>query len=213
MRNRFPVATLSGASLVVVVVAIAAIVAGRPGPTNVVGSSPSASTPPATAPASAVAVKPTASPVAVKPTASPVAVKPTTGPCDEASLTARITSWEGAAGSRIANVELKNPGSSACVLGDRSRPMLVSGNGRTLINGKEMTTSHGLVLEPGVVHTTLVAASNYCGPDPVAPVTVAFVFADGRKLVAAPVSATDVTVPPCNGAGSPATIDMHPWAQ
>jgi hypothetical protein len=30
--------------------------------------------------------------------------------------------------------------------------------------------------------------------------------------VAAPVSPTDTTVPPCNGAGSAASISMHPWA-
>ena len=80
-----------------------------------------------------------------------------------------------------------------------------------LIDGKDTTTSHELVMAPGVIHTTLVDVANYCGPAPVAPVTVAFQFANG-EVRATPVSPTDATVPPCNGPGQPAQIDMHPWS-
>ena len=66
---------------------------------------------------------------------------------------------------------------------------------------------------PGEVLSTLVSASNDCKPAPVPPVRVAFVFSDGSRLVADAVSPTDTTTPPCNGAGSPAEIDMHPWAK
>ena len=197
MRNRFPVATLTGASLVVVAVAVAAILVGRPGPAPVVGSSPSTA---------AVA----SAPATVASTA-PSSPEPTMGPCDPAMLTARITSWEGAAGSRIADVSLTNRG-AACVLDDLARPVLVDGAGTALISGKQPNGTHGLLFAGGAVLTTLVEASNYCGDAPVAPVTVGFVAGDGREILARPVSTTDATVPPCNGAGSPASIAMHPWA-
>lgn len=213
MTNRMPLGTLTGASLVIVAVAIAAIVLGRPGPVPTAGASPSV---PAVAVASAPSARPSGphaastvpAPTAPASTATP---EPTIAPCDPAVLAARITLWEGAAGSRIAHVELKNTGSSDCLLGDRSRPQLVGGGGAVLIDGKASTTSNGLVMLPGVVHTTLVEAGNYCGPAPVPPVTVAFVLAAG-EVKATPVSPDDTTLPPCLGAGEAPTIAMHPWS-
>jgi hypothetical protein len=215
MRNRMPVATLTGATLVIVVVAVAAIVLGQPGPSPIVGSSPSApaaSSAPS-APASVTAVTSPSVPAVASPTVTPApSTKPTVGPCDAAALTARIKSWEGAAGSRIATVELTNHGTVSCLLETTDRPQLVDGAGTVRIDGTSPATTKHLTLAPGAVVTTLVEASNDCKPEPVPPISVAFVFADGQRLVAAPLSPTDTTDPPCNGAGSPATIDMHPWA-
>jgi hypothetical protein len=213
MTNRLPLGTLTGATLIIVAVAVAAIVLGRPGPGPTVGASASPPDVAVASPASSESrsPSPTATP---KPTAKPtpaITPAPTLAPCDHSVLAARITQWDGAAGSRIATVELKNAGTSDCILDDRSVPKLVGGDGKVLIDGKETTTSHGLVMMPGVIHSTLVEVSNYCGPDPVPPVTVAFQFANGT-VRATPVSPTDATVPPCNGAGSPASIDMHPWS-
>jgi hypothetical protein len=207
MRNRMPVATLTGATLVIVAVAVAAIVLGRPGSSPTVGSSPSTptATPAPSAPASVTAV---ASPST---TAVPSA-RPTVGPCDPASLAARIKSWEGAAGSRIATVELTNRGTTSCLLETVDRPQLIGGDGSVRIDGKSPATTDHLTLKAGAVVTTLVEASNDCKPAAVPPISLAFVFADGGRLVAEPVSPTDTTDPPCNGAGSPGTIDMHPWA-
>ena len=120
--------------------------------------------------------------------------------------------WEGAAGSRIAHVELTNTGSQDCMLRTAMKPQLVDGRGAVLIDGANPGTSAEMSFAPGAVVTTLVQASNYCGPAPVAPVSVAFVVPEGRT-VASPVSATDTTLPPCNGApDSPGSIEMHPWA-
>lgn len=208
MTNRLPLGTLTGASLVIVAVAIAAIVFGRPGPVPTAGASPSAA---AVAVATPRSSKPSGPPVASKPPASTPTPKPTIALCDPAVLAARITLWEGAAGNRIAHVQLSNTGPSDCVLGDRSQPRLVGGDGAVLIDGKAITTSHGLVMSPGILHITLVDVSNYCGSAPVPPVTVAFVFG-AVEVKATPASPTDATVPPCNGAGVPASIDMHPWS-
>ena len=137
---------------------------------------------------------------------------PTVGPCDPAVLAARITMWEGAAGSRIATVEMTNPG-PRCTIATMDRPQLVDGRGAILIDGAAPTTSTSLTINRGQKVTALVNASNYCGTGPVPPVTVDFVLADGRKIKAAPLSPADATVPPCNGPGSPAHIEMRPWSR
>ena len=119
--------------------------------------------------------------------------------------------WEGAAGSRIATVELTSAG-PRCRVATMDRPQLIDDKGTVLIDGSNPTTTDTLTVNPGDKLTTLVQASNYCGPDPTAPVTIRFVLRDGRTIDAVPASPTDATVPPCNGAGASSHIEMHPWA-
>ena len=218
MRSRFPMATLSAASLIVVVVAVAAIVLGRPAVGPTAGASPAASpvtpSPTATPLASAPVVVPSLPAATPTPSiASPVPADgptpaPTIATCD---LAARIVSWEGAAGQRIATVDLVNRGTSACLLDTAPRPQFVDGAGKVLIDGTAGSAGV-LTLAAGAHASTLVEVGNWCKPDPQAPVSVAFVFRDGRRLVADPVSPTDRTLPPCNGPSQPATIAMHPWS-
>jgi hypothetical protein len=160
--------------------------------------------PPTPVPSAPVLV-PTPSP-SPSPTPTPI------GRCDPANLAARITLWEGAAGHRIAHVELTNAGSVRCTVRSMAKPQLVDGNGSVLIDGVAPAASKSLTVAPGGVLKTLVQDANYCGPDPVPPVSVAFVLTDGGRIVATPFSPTDATVPPCNGAGSAADIEMQPWA-
>lgn len=217
IRSRFPVATLSGAGLVVAALAVAGILLGRPGATTTVGASPSSpATAAATASPSAAAVAtvgPSQVPVVI---ATPVPTRtptPTVGPCDVAVLSARITAWEGAAGNRIATVTLKNTGSTTCFLQSTDRPQLVDRAGTVLIDGAAPTSRAVIQLAAGAVVSTLVDASNGCGPNPVPPVHLTFVLADGRSFDAAPLSPTDATVPPCNSSpGTPGSIAMHPWS-
>ena len=88
----------------------------------------------------------------------------------------------------------------------------MSGGGDVLIDGSTPKSTAHVTFAPGAVVRTLVEASNYCGPDPQPPVSVAFVTSYGGLFVATPVSPTDATLPPCNGPGSAAAIEMHPWA-
>ncbi|MBI2762603.1 MAG: DUF4232 domain-containing protein [Chloroflexi bacterium] len=135
-------------------------------------------------------------------------------PCDARALVARVIRWEGAAGSRIASVDMANAGSAPCLVFSLARPQLLDGTATILIDGGQPSTSAPLLVQPGAVLTTEVRTSNYCGPNPAAPVTVAFVIQDGLgRVLAAPTTATDTSgVPPCNGAaGSPGSIDMQPW--
>lgn len=175
-------------------------------PTPATPTMPPASTPP---PSETTAPSPSPSPA---PTPAPTS-EPTSAPCEPARLIASITLWEGAAGHRIANVELKNDGSRACTVAAMAKPQLVDGNGSVLIDGTEPTSSATLIIQPGERLKTLVQDTNYCGPAPAAPVSVAFVFRNGDRIVGTPVSPTDATVPPCLGSpGSAGDIEMHPWA-
>jgi hypothetical protein len=188
VRSGLSSGTLAGATLVVAALVIAVLWLGGRGPNGSVGTDPS----------------PTPDP-----TATPV---PTPGTCDPANLAARIVLWEGAAGHRIGHVELTNAGPSPCIVATLARPQLVDGRGAILIDGSSPTTTDHLTIALGDVLTTLVQDGNYCGSAPVAPVTVAFDLGDGSRIVAAPFSTNDATVPPCLGAATPATIEMQPWA-
>ena len=221
VRGGLAGAGLAGASLLVIGALIAVVWLGRPGsgPTGDVGGQPSSSpsaTPIVTpSPSPSPSATPSASPVATpSPTPSPTAKPTLAAPqaCTPSELAARITMWEGAAGSRIAHVEVTNTGPTRCKLATMDRPQLVDGKGSVLIDGTAPGTSPTLTIAPGGVLKTLVRASNYCGPDPLPPTSVAFVVANGR-FQATPVSPTDATVPPCNGdPGSAGSIDMQPWA-
>lgn len=200
VRGGLSGATLAGATLAAIVIAVAVLWLGGRGPNGLVGGPSTPSSPSAT---------PVATPTS-SPTPSPV---PTIGPCDPAKLAARITMWEGAAGHRIAHVELRNAASAPCGVRAMAKPQLVDGRGAVLIDGSTPPTSGLLTVAAGGVLQTLVQDGNYCGPAPVAPVSVAFVLRDGGTVVANPLSPTDATLPPCNGApGSAGTIEMQPWA-
>lgn len=141
--------------------------------------------------------------------------------CTPNEVDAVITAWDGAAGNRIATVELRNTGSRRCSVDVLPQPWLADGGGAHLIDG---AAGSGLPITfgPGAVLHTMVDVANYCGADPKAPVTVVFTQGDVRQdppppnavlFVATALSADDLQgVPPCNGPGFPGTIQMHPWA-
>ncbi len=136
------------------------------------------------------------------------------GPCQNTALSVRVTQWEGAAGSRIGSVELANEGTSTCLVFALARPQLIDGSGSVLVEGGQPAVSPALEVVPGGTLSAAVQVSNYCGPVPVAPVTLAFDLPDGLgRITAVPLSSTDIAgVPPCNGStGSPGTIEMKPW--
>ena len=200
VRTSLPGATLAGAGLVIVGLALVGALLGRPDPSGG-GSTPSTPVDP--------------SPVATASTPPPSepAPSPTTAICDPNTLLARITMWEGAAGHRIAHVEVTNDGSKPCLMEAMARPQLIDGDdGSVLIDGVSPTSTALIPMAPGDIFTTLVQDGNYCGPAPVPPVSVAFLLSDGGWVVASPVSPTDATLPPCLGEGEPATIEMQPWS-
>lgn len=200
---------LGGVSLVPLLAAALAVaigvtwLGGRMGGAGGLGSAATPS--PVTAPPSA----PTASSSAID--ATPPATAG--GPCDPGRLVVVITSWDGAAGSRTATLTLKLDGVDGCTIDARWRPELVDGSGRVRIQGDIVRDTGTLDLRAGETLTTLAQASNDCQAPPQPPVTIAFVLADGSRVVARPVSSTDVTTPPCNGPDRPGTISMQPWTR
>lgn len=212
VRGGMPIGTLAGATLLMVALVAAGAWLGRSGPNGVVGGSPSIPPNSTAAPVATPSAAPT--PVSAPTTsAAPTTAAPTNGTCDPANLSARITLWEGAAGHRIANVELRNTGSTPCLVRAMARPQLVDGHTAVLIDGSNPPASGLVAVAPGGVLRTLVQDGNYCGPAPGAPVSVAFVLTDGGRIVADPFSPTDTTLPPCLGAaGSAGDIQMQPWA-
>jgi hypothetical protein len=161
---------------------------------------------------------PTANPapsVSIAPTAAAASLTPTAaiGACAAANVAVRILSWEGAAGHRMAHVELTNAGSVPCLVESQPKPQLVAGDGSVLIDGTATPGSPTLTVAAGGVLDTIVQDDNYCGPNPVAPVSVAFVFTGGGRIVATPVSPTDTEgVAPCMGPGNPGVVEMQPFA-
>jgi hypothetical protein len=149
------------------------------------------------------------------PTPSPTSV-PTPRPivaCVPAGLTAKVISWQGAGGGRIASVRVTNSGAVSCTFPTLTKPELVDGTGAVLLAGAKPGATKTLTLAPGASLNTMAEDSNYCGPTPVAPVSVAFILADGARVVARPdLTSPDTSgVPPCNGPGSPGDIQMQAW--
>jgi hypothetical protein len=135
--------------------------------------------------------------------------------CTASQLSARILDWTGAAGSRIADIELVNTSFTACTVRNNPRVRMVSAHGATLLNGPAASTTGATHVLAGLGFLKAEAgASNYCGHPYARPVTLQFVLPGTLgSVVATPVSPTDTSgVPPCNGApGSAGDISMHAW--
>lgn len=140
--------------------------------------------------------------------------------CASTDLEGGIVGWEGAAGSRIATVNLRNAGERPCRLADYELALVdAAGRGTALIIGPVLHPDVVLPAGDGV-HTS-IEVSNYCGAAaPQEPVSI--------RLDAAADGAADVVlrpapdpllgqesisgVPPCNGpAGSAGVISQQPW--
>jgi hypothetical protein len=211
-RRRFGLASLARAFDRLGWVAAAALLAviALGGPRQSGGGTGPSPTAIAPTPSAVPSAAPTSAPVVVvtpAPTARPIVA------CIPGELRMEVLSWSGAAGQRIASLKLTNSGAVACRFPSVTQPQLVDGTGSVLIDGAEVTGGSTLMLASGASLTSMAEDGNYCGPDPVAPITVAIVLPGGGRIVAEPVSATDVTgLAPCMGTGSPAYIQMHAWA-
>jgi Protein of unknown function (DUF4232) len=206
-QRRPPSLAVGAVGLVVGFVLAGCSILGSATPTplaSVAGASPATSASPTLPPSPSP--EPTPSP-----TPTPVAAIPL---CNPAKLAARITAWDSGAGHRTAHVEVTNTAGSTCHIRMLDQLQLIDGHGSVLINGASPASSTFITITPGGVLKTLVDDDNYCGPAPLAPVSVAFIYPGGvGRFVATPLSPTDLSgVPPCFGApGSVGAISMLPW--
>ncbi len=202
----FGLMTLAPLAALALVVAVGVIwLGGREATVGGPSPSPAASIVTGAASPSAPSAPPSPSPT----------LAPTPSPSVGCSLSARIVSWEGAAGSRIATVELKNDGPEPCTVPAAARPALIDGSGRALALGVAPGGEPGTIeLESGATAKALVRTSNIClAAPPAAPVTVLLDFGDGTSVAAQPFAPDDAEVAPCNGPTQPSEIDMQPWTR
>jgi hypothetical protein len=176
------------------------------------------------APSSSGSARPSPSPAAgaiSSPSPTPSHAAAVTA-CRAADLVGRILGWQGAAGSRIADVEITNKAASPCFVRGTPGLQLVDARGRILLDsatagpsGQPDVTSTDPTFElmPGAGLRTEVQASNYCGAAPSPPIDIAFTLPSGSgRFVAKPgpgVSSAEA-VPPCNGPIG-GNIEMNGW--
>jgi uncharacterized protein DUF4232 len=157
--------------------------------------------------------------VAPSPTSSP---PPSITACQAADITAVILGWQGAAGSRIADVEITNGSTYPCFIQGTPGLQLIDARGRVLIDSATAGPSGQPHIGPtdptfevasGGRLRTEVQASNYCGAEPATPIDIAFTLPpEGDRFVAKPGPgvASDLAVPPCLGSTG-SNIAMNGW--
>lgn len=146
----------------------------------------------------------------------------TAAACLAGDIDARIVGWQGAAGSRIADVTITNTAAGPCFVRGTPGLQLVDALDQVLIDSTSAgpsgrphvtPTDPSLELAPGGRVRTEVRVGNYCGPVATPPIDVAFTLPSGAgRFVARPapgVSSADA-VPPCLGSTG-ALIEMNGW--
>ena len=146
-----------------------------------------------------------------EPIATPTDVPGAAEPCVADDLAGVITTWEGAAGHRVATIDLHNGGSTPCALPATLRPALVDADGHALIVGPVVTDSPPFVLQADAGVEALVDLANYCGAAPTAGLRIRLYLPDQTSIEAAPAASMPnlVDPPPCNGPNLPAEIVMQ----
>jgi hypothetical protein len=150
--------------------------------------------------------------VANGPEATPTSVPGAVDTCAAAALTGEIAGWEGAAGHRIATIQVRNAGSSACGLPELLRPALVDEDGHALIVGQKVSDAASVTLAAGDSASSMVDMSNYCGRAPTAALKLRlYLPSEASVELGASGSVTNpIDAPPCNGENAPSTIEMQP---
>jgi hypothetical protein len=143
--------------------------------------------------------------------------------CTSASLTIALTpkdglDWQAGANLRSAVFTLTNAGSAACRVKALAQPLLVNGDGLTLITGAAAPDSEWIEVAPGGTLKTTVQTGNLCTKSTlIAPLLVAFTFpGGGDTVIALPANPTDLGADPgCQGdPGTPSgTIEMQAWSK
>jgi hypothetical protein len=135
--------------------------------------------------------------------------------CRPIDVVATITSVEGAAGSRIATVLLRNTSGSTCTMDKVAQAQLVDAAGTVLLEGEPPTVrSVPIKVGPSDVLQTQVRTSNYCGAaPPERPLGIDIVEPGQGAFATEAAASSDLDIlPPCNGASQPGSIEMQPWA-
>ena len=131
-------------------------------------------------------------------------------------MNATITRWEGAAGSRIAWVDVDNASANECTLGAPTSAKLMDGLGQNLVaTTGSAPVGKDVALGTGQSERLLLRVTNWCGSAPSKPVSVDVTLSTGATFVVEPASGVTFDPPPCNGPGQGATMDIQAdgWTQ
>ena len=131
--------------------------------------------------------------------------------CSAAQLTGEIVGWDGAAGHRIASLNLHNTGPGDCALPKLLRPALVDADGHALIVGALVSDTRTLTFQVGNAASTEVDMANYCGAAPTAELRIRLYLPDQTSFELSPHLDVPGTVdpPPCNGPNAAASIQIQ----
>jgi hypothetical protein len=159
-----------------------------------------------------VTPSPTASLTTPAPSASTAATgAPSSAPalCSPDQLAQGISGWEGAAGTRIAQINVENRGGASCDLSGPPAAALLDSTGRIVASSTgKVGGAPDFVLQSGGVASLLVAVANWCG-DPPQSVAIGLTLPSGGQIVAQQEAGVTFDPPPCNGPGQPLTIDVQ----
>jgi hypothetical protein len=145
-----------------------------------------------------------------EPVATPTNV-PGAAACAAGDLAGVITAWEGAAGHRIATIDIHNGGSNDCQLRQTLRPALIDADGDALIVGPPSNGRMWITFPTDSYATTLVDMANYCGAAPAPPLKLRLYLDDQSsiELSAAATLTYPLDPPPCSGQNAAAEIQMQ----
>ena len=151
---------------------------------------------------------PSPSPVASgSPGASPVA---SVASCADTDLDASITKWDGAAGSQIATITVKNIGGDTCVLGAPTAEQLLDGLGQLPVTSTgDKAVGSDMALASDKSAQLLVRVANWCTAKPSDQVSIGVTLTGGASIVAEPTKNVTFQPPACNGSKQPTTLDVQ----
>jgi hypothetical protein len=119
--------------------------------------------------------------------------------------------WEGAAGSRIADIRLTNRVDIPCDVPAIESIEYASDDGTKLI-GPVAVQIPAITLDARESVTSMVRVSNYCGLAPRGSIGLGFFFETRMYMVTGwPFEQRDIAIAPCNDPDAPGTLEMEPW--
>jgi hypothetical protein len=119
--------------------------------------------------------------------------------------------WEGAAGSRIADIRLTNRVDIPCDVPAIESIEYASDDGTKLI-GPVAVQIPAITLDARESVTSMVRVSNYCGLAPRGSIGLGFFFETRMYMVTGwPFEQRDIAIAPCNDPDAPGTLEMEAW--
>jgi hypothetical protein len=117
----------------------------------------------------------------------------------------------GAAGSRGADVIVRNQGSAPCVLPMEPTIAIVDPAGNAVLQSPPALGASGPTIQPTGSASFSFEFSNWCQPSVNLPLHALLVLASGSVAVGGLSAVTQDDLPPCNGPGQPASLSTTGW--